>query len=535
MLLIFYCLEYIIEDPSLLKEIKPSTDSASSTTGSDDEQQSSKHKFAQIKAKFERKSLTNIMASPSSTSSLTSSNTTTRRNSDKQINDIYGRNRQGSTDSSSVSRSTVEMPNASRAPTNLSQNISNGQRSHSTSASSFRRLNSAEEADEEVQRIHRQGEEFRHHRETLTPISTIDESKQQSNVQYEVLDENGNPIAIDGVTDLIKMSGATAREVQQPDGTYIREYVIDDPDILSKFHTQQSPMVSQQQTMNANIPPPPPRIPLKQSVLFHQGASNQDLRLPINIEQIRVLEPQRRYEYSTTSGKRIEFMITSLGPDNQMVNDSDIRELSSAINNRLMPPSSVANSTQQTQRQQYTLPKQWHPAVDLTVRDERVRQRTGSDSQPMPHNYNNNINLQQMQQMPTDLTRSASYGNLHQGGYQQPYAPVFTEPIIDWTLVRQQDPQGQIDPQLIKQFIQQKHQGGGFQTSAQFLPEPKQQPTTRSMHSPPRHSMPMLYPQPMSYPYQGQQEHGVRIVNNINDINFNSQQPTMMAYEHTRI
>ncbi|CAF3327977.1 unnamed protein product [Rotaria socialis] len=541
--------EYIIEDPSLLKEIKPSLDSASSSSsstsaGSDDEQQSSKHKFAQIKAKFEKKSLTNVMASPSSSSTLTSSNPTTRRNSDKQINDLYPKKRQGSTDSSSTNRTVNDIAGGPRIPSNLSQNTSNSQHSQSTSNSSFRRLNSAEEADEEVQRIHRQVQDFRQHQDTLTPISSIDENKQQSNVQYEVLDENGNPISIDGVTDLIKMSGVTAREVQQQDGSFIREYVIDDPDILSKFHKQQSPMVSQQQSFNNNIPPPPPRIPLKQSMLFHQGPSSNDQHPPINIENIHVLEPQRRYEYTTTSGKRIEFMITHSESGNQMINDSDIRELSSAINNHHIPSSSsssISNPTQQQQQQQtYNLPKQWHPAVDLTIRNGRTRQRTGSDNQAMPNNYN--VNFQQMQQMPSDLTRSASYGALNQGAYQQSFAPVFTEPIIDWTALRQQDPQGQIDPQVIQQFIAQKHQNGSFQTSAQFLPEQKQQPMTRSIHSPSRYNAsaaPTFYQhqqQQMSYPYQGQQQHGVRITNDANDMHFNQQQlPTMMGYHNTRI
>ncbi|CAF2409453.1 unnamed protein product [Rotaria sp. Silwood2] len=583
-------IQYIIDDPNLLKEIKPSIDSTSSTTGSDDEQQSLKNKFAQIKAKFEQKSSINIMASPSS-SSLASSNTTTttRQNSDQQTNDLYTRNRRGSTDLSTINRNNIEIPIASRISSNASQNTLNSQHLQPTLNSSIRRLNSADDADEEVQRIHRQGEEYRHHHETLTPISSIHETKQQINSQYEIIDENGNPISIDGVDDLIKMSGVTAREVPQADGTFIREYVIDDPEVLSKIRSQQSPTSSQQQIPRQNIPPPPPppRIPLKQqSMLFHhQGSSIHDHQPSMNIEQIRILEPQRRYEYITASGKRIEFMITNLGPDNQTINDSDIRELSNAIHTRLIPPSSaplVSNTTQQP----FTLPKQWHPAVDLTHREGSIRQRTGSDNQPMPNNYN--MNFQHVQPMQMDLTRSASYGALNQGAYQQQFAPVFTEPIIDWSALRQQDPHGQIDPQLIQQFIAQKHQSGSFQTSAQFLPEQKQQQLqqqqlqqqqlqqqqlqqqqlqqqqlqqqqlqqqqlqqqqlqpqqmTRSIHSPSTYNAPLYYQQQMSYPYQGQQQHGVRIINNTNnDMNYNQQQqqqqqqqPTMFAYDHTRI
>jgi hypothetical protein len=320
------------------------------------------------------------------------------------------------------------------------------------------------------------------------------------------------------------MSGVTAREVPQPDGTFIREYVIDDPHVLSKFQSQQQ---QQQRSSQDNIPPPPPRIPLRQPMLFRQEPlGNNDLP-PINIQQIRTLEPQRRYEFITTSGKRIEFMITNLGSD-----QSDVHELANAINTRLLP-SSTSNPTQQ---QPYTLPKQWHPAVDLTHREPQTRQRTGSEYQPIPNNYN--TGFQQPPPMQMDLTRSTSSARLNQESYQQQqqqqFAPVFTEPIIDWSAVRQQDPHGQIDPQLIRQFITQKHQNGSFQTSAQFLPEQQQQqqqqppPMAGSTNSPS-----VFYQQAMPYPYQGQQQHGVRILpNNTNDFNFNQQQ---IANGHTRI
>ncbi len=331
------------------------------------------------------------------------------------------------------------------------------------------------------------------------------EIKQQSNIQYEVVDENGNSMAIDDVHDLIQMSGVTAREVPQADGTLIREYVIDDPNVLSKFH-------SQQRTPNEHIPPPPPRIPLKQSMLFREPLSNDHHHPPpINIQQIRTLETQRRYEFMTTSGKRIEFIITSLGSD-----QSDIHELANAINTRLL--TSSANTTQQP----FTLPKQWHPAVDLTHREPQTRSRIGSDNQPILNNYN--TSFQQVPPIQMGLDRSASYGVLNQGSYPQQFAPVFTEPIIDWSAVRQQDPHGQVDPQLIRQFITQKHQSGSFQTSAQFLPEQQQQ-MPQTTYSPPRTNSSIPYQQTMSYPYQGQQQHGVRILSaNNNDYNFNQQQ-----------
>ena len=510
------CLEYIIEDPTFLNEIKPTRDSTSSETASDDEQQSAKNKFAQIKAKFEKKSFTNVMASPSS-SSVASSQTATRQSSS---------HRRDSTDSMNKNhRNNYNAP----LPPPPALSTSNSQSSRSISNTSFRRVNSVEEADEEVQRIHGQGSGYRQqHSNTLTPISSINDTISQapppgssSNVQYEVVDEDGNPMAIDGVHDLIKMAGVTAREVQQPDGTLVREYVIDDPNILSKFQSQQ-PRASQE-----HIPPPPPRVPLKQSMLFRPEplSNNQYQAPPINLQQIRTIEAQRRYEFMTSSGKRIEFLITSLGSD-----ESDIQELATEINTRLIPSSSSSALQQQQQQQQappYTLPKQWQPAVDLTQRDPSAnRSQTTSENPAIPNNYN-----AAYQQGYNEIARSASLGGgmNSDSGLSQQFAPVFADPIIDWSAIRQQDPHGQIDPQFIQQFITQKHQSGAFQTSAQFLPEQPRNSPSRTANNPP----PVHHQQTTAYPYQGAQQHGVRILPQTTaDYNYHQQQiPT----GHTRI
>lgn len=401
------------------------------------------------------------MASPSSSSSVASSHTTTRRNSNKSTDDLNIRNRRESKDSLSSNRTNPNIP----------QSTLHSQQPRSVSNSSFQHLNSADEADEEVRRIHR-------HQSALAPITSVDESKEQSsNVQYEVVDEDGNPMAIDDVHDLIKMSGVTAREVPQPDGTVIREYVIDDPNVLSKFQSQQ------QTNSPSHIPPPPPRIPLRQSALLRQEPLSKDHYPPINIQQVRTLEPQRRYEFITTSGKRIEFILTSLGSD-----ESDIHELANAINTRLLP-------TPSQQAPPFTHPKPWHPAVDLTHRTPQ----TGLDNQNLP------------------FDQSAA-------PYQQQFAPVYAEPIIDWSAVQQQDPDGQVDPQFIRQYITQKHQTGGFQTSAQFLPEPSLPPQQHSANSPSKTKSPIYYQQTTTIPYQGQQQP--------QQFNYNQQQ---IPLEHTRI
>jgi hypothetical protein len=521
-----------------LEEIKPSSrsiDSTSSTTGSDDEQQqkqqSLKNKFAKIKAKFEQNNSSNVMGSRSTTSS--SNNTTsTRQNSRKQMDDLYARHRRASNESIPNNNNNKNSSNQSVGTQNSyyrSQSIG----SEKSKTNSFRRFNSADEADEEVSRIHRQGEELRRYsQQTPSMSSSIHDIPQQSNSQYEIIDEDGNPVAINGVQDLIKMSGVCAREVPQPDGTIVKEYVIDDPQLLSQFRSQQqqqqqsSPMTTsyiQQRNIDQDAPPPPPRIPLRPPILFRQGGSTMSDSLPYNIQQIHVLESQRRYEYLTTTGRRIQFIIINSDSFNgKLLSDLDIRELTNAINLRLLPssnPIAPPPPPQQQQQQQgsfaqasFNRPKQWHPSVDLTH-----RQRLGSDTQA----YSNNSNTG-FQPMQTDISRSASSGALNQGTYFSPnqqQQQVFHEPNNQWNTSRYQDSHNQ----------RYQPPNEPFQSSAQFLP---QQQITNSMHSPPiytNHSS-AFHQQSTTYPYQGQQQHGVRICND-----FNQQRTAIVNDGNTRI
>jgi hypothetical protein len=367
-----------------------------------------------------------------------------------------------------------------------------------------------------------EGEELRRHNQDSTSVSSLGDIPQQSHVQYEVVDEDGNPMAINDVQDLIKMSGVRAREVPQADGTIIKEYVIDDPQVLSQFRSQQqqqqSPMTSsyiqqqppmtlsynQQRHVDQNAPPPPPRVPLR-APLFRQGNLSMNDNLPHNIQQIHVLEPQRRYEYLTTTGQRIQFHITNSNNFNgQLITDPDIRELTNAINTRLLPTSTSTTQQPLTQTQ-FNQPKQWHQSVDLMQ-----RQRLGSDSQP--YSSNSNIGFQQIQ---TDLPRSTSNGTLNQGSYPTQYQlqqQVFNEPVNNWNKYQYQDSHHQTTEP--------------FQTSAQFLPQ-QQMPTSSPMNN--NHSS-ISYAQSPNYPYQGQQQHGVRILND-----YNQQQSVITTDGHTRI
>jgi hypothetical protein len=99
------------------------------------------------------------MASPSTANS---NSTTTRQNSRKQIDDLYARHRRASNESIPINRINNDDKNSIGSSNHSTTTQNTSHRSHSIGSDksktvSFRRFNSADEADEEVSRIHRQG------------------------------------------------------------------------------------------------------------------------------------------------------------------------------------------------------------------------------------------------------------------------------------------------------------------------------------------------------------------------------------------
>lgn len=261
-------------------------------------------------------------------------------------------------------------------------------------------------------------------------------------------------------------------------------------------------------------PPPPPRIPLRPSILFRPGGLSTSDNPTHNIQHIHILEPQRRYEYLTRTGRRVEFLITNSDNFNtQILNDSDIRELTNAINSHSLS-SSVSTTQQQQQpfiQTSFNQPKSWYPTVDLTH-----RQRIGSDSQS--HSNNNT------QQEQANLPRSTSSNNLNQNSYAlQNHQQAFNEQKINgWNTYQYQDTHDQ--------RINQSHQNKEpLQTTAQFLP-PQQIKISANLPPTNNNYPPGFYQQSSAYPYQGQQQHGVRILND-----FNHQNTTNVADDRSGI
>ena len=243
--------------------------------------------------------------------------------------------------------------------------------------------------------------------------------KNCADVQYEMIDENGHSLPIDGIEDIIKMSGIEAREFQQADGTIVREYHINDPQILSKVQSQRSEMISQTKNIvqehSLPPPPPPPRITRRASTTLQPVPS-------INLQQVHSVKSQQPYEYVTSTGRSIHFIITELDEDQQTFSWNSIYPSPLAIDGLQIP-------------QPFDTP------------ETLMNSQTSND-----------------QSFPTGQ-----------------FPPIFTEPIIDWSILRQQDPEGQIDSELVRQFIQQRHQLESSQLSSEMK-------TTQSINSPVKHS-----------------------------------------------
>lgn len=75
---------------------------------------------------------------------------------------------------------------------------------------------------------------------------------------------------------------------------------------------------------------------------------------------------------------------------------------------------------------------------------------------------NNGFSLNETNKLDEQIIDPSNENKSHQFG------PIVTEPIIDWSILRQQDPEGQVDPEMIRQFIQQRFQQDTAQLTSQI-------------------------------------------------------------------
>ena len=78
-----------------------------------------------------------------------------------------------------------------------------------------------------------------------------------SNTEYEIVDEHGNQILIKGAEQL-KEFATSVKEIKQPDGSIIKEYVLNDPKVIEQIRNR---VKSNSQSANPNYENPKASVP----------------------------------------------------------------------------------------------------------------------------------------------------------------------------------------------------------------------------------------------------------------------------------
>ncbi len=92
-----------------------------------------------------------------------------------------------------------------------------------------------DEYDKEIESIHEQGEQLKQYGVYVKDLSTKESNEcEEATVEYEILDENGNQIFVNNAEDL-KSLATSVSEVLQPDGSIVKEYILNDPKIIEQI------------------------------------------------------------------------------------------------------------------------------------------------------------------------------------------------------------------------------------------------------------------------------------------------------------
>lgn len=149
------------------------------------------------------------------------------------------------------------------------------------------------------------------------------------------MDEHGNLIKIDGAEHL-KSLATSVKSIQQPDGSIVKEYLLNDPKIIEQIKSQikRDSLVNQPTTSHQQH--------YHQPQIQHQQQLNSS-----DFKQIDF----NKYEIRTKSGKIVQFAILNQhqSHDNNNLNEADLNEIKNAIENCTTRSDSKIESRSQTQ------------------------------------------------------------------------------------------------------------------------------------------------------------------------------------------
>jgi hypothetical protein len=132
------------------------------------------------------------------------------------------------------------------------------------------------------------------------------------------MDEHGNLIKIDGAEHL-KSLATSVKSIQQPDGSIVKEYLLNDPKIIEKIKSQIKRDSLDKQAIASQQ---------------HYHKSQPQSQPQLNTSDFKQID-FNKYEIRTKSGKIVQFAILNQHKtqDNNNLNEADLNDVKYAIEN----------------------------------------------------------------------------------------------------------------------------------------------------------------------------------------------------------
>ena len=175
-----------------------------------------------------------------------------------------------------------------------------------------------------------------------------DGDEAQPQVEYEIVDENGNQILINDAEQL-KQLATSVSEIRQPDGSIVKEYILNDPGIIEKIRNKiRSESIdnlaeaSLKSSKHERHVKPQEAVeekkPLNQTEVAQSQLKSSSQALPF-MSQVQQNINRNKFELKTKKGKALQFIITS-----EDTTDSDIEECKSMFYQSLENAASLSKS-----------------------------------------------------------------------------------------------------------------------------------------------------------------------------------------------
>ena len=136
-------------------------------------------------------------------------------------------------------------------------------------------------------------------------------NEDNSVVEYEIVDEHGNQIMISGAEQLKKLA-TCVNEIRQADGSIVKEYILNDPDIIEQIRQQIKDQSTPTTTMTATA-----SVSVEATTNGSVTPTRQQPKIQQQQQQQQFLSPTSSSTATPTSAsaaavKKVSMMMSSL-------------------------------------------------------------------------------------------------------------------------------------------------------------------------------------------------------------------------------